>query len=85
MCQTERLAEESVMYLIMSKNLLSFYNGFCCCGFFPLGVLMGRKERIHSKGNVSVFTVVAVDGYCWTISGVPKHIFFSVSCVAFSS
>lgn len=87
MHQMGHLAEESVMYLIMSKNLLSFYTGFCCVFFFPphLGDLMGKKEGIHSKGNVSVFTVVAVDRFCWTVSGVPKYIFLSVSCVVFSS
>jgi len=44
------LAEESVMYLVMSKTLLIMT---FCWDFFPFEDFCG-KERIHSKGNVYI-------------------------------
>lgn len=71
-----------------------FYNGFCywVWGFFlfvfsffwfffftPLGDFMRKKESIRKE--MCVFSWSAVDRYSWTVSGVPKHTFLSVSCV----
>lgn len=86
MHQMGQLAEESLMYLIMSKNLfiMAFVVVFLFFFFSSWG-FHGKERKNPFKKECVCFHSWAVDRYCWTVSGVPNYIFLSVSHVMFSS